>query len=60
MISITDNGCGFIFTSGVPGSDGITGMHQRMEKLGGQCVINSQTGQGTMVQLSLPLGKNGA
>src|SRR5208282_2086410 len=36
MISVTDNGCGFETASGEPGSDGITGMHERMEKLGGQ------------------------
>ncbi len=59
MISITDNGCGFARTSGAPGSDGITGMRQRMAKLGGHCLVASQAGQGTTVDLSLPLGKNG-
>jgi len=60
MIIITDNGRGFAGSPGLPGSDGLAGMRQRMEKLGGQCVINSQLGQGTMVELNLPLGKNGA
>jgi signal transduction histidine kinase len=60
MITITDNGRGFAGSPGLPGSDGLAGMRQRMEKLGGQCVINSQLGQGTMVELNLPLGKNGA
>jgi signal transduction histidine kinase len=58
MISITDNGCGFETTAGTPGSDGIIGMHERMKKLGGRCVINSHAGQGTHVEFSLALGKN--
>ena len=60
MITITDNGRGFTCSPGAPGSDGLTGMRQRMDKLGGQCVINSRLGQGATVKLSLPLGKNGA
>jgi signal transduction histidine kinase len=59
MISITDNGCGFEACAGKPGSDGVTGLHERMEKLGGRCVINSHAGQGTTVEFSLALGKNG-
>ena len=59
MISINDNGCGCAVTKGMPGSDGIPGMHQRMEKLGGHCVITSAPGHGTTVELSLPLKKTG-
>jgi signal transduction histidine kinase len=59
MISIADNGCGFEASAGTPGSDGVTGMHERMEKLGGRCVINSHAGRGTTVEFSLALGKNG-
>jgi signal transduction histidine kinase len=58
MISIADNGCGFEASAGTPGSDGVTGMHERMKKLGGRCVINSHAGQGTNVEFSLALGKN--
>ena len=59
MITITDNGRGFAGNTEVlPGSDGLAGMHQRMEQLGGQCVLKSQLGCGTTVELSLPLGKN--
>ena len=60
IISITDNGCGFETTVGTPGSDGVTGLYERMEKLGGRCVINSHAGQGTTVELSLALGTNGS
>jgi signal transduction histidine kinase len=59
MISVTDNGCGFAPRAATPGSDGITGMHERMEKLGGRCLIDSHVGQGTTVELSLALGKDG-
>jgi signal transduction histidine kinase len=57
MISIIDDGCGFESAPGVPGSDGISGMQERMKKLGGRCVINSQPGQGTTVEFILPLGE---
>jgi signal transduction histidine kinase len=57
MITVIDNGCGFASSADVPGSDGITGMRQRMVKLGGQCVIDSQLGRGTTVKLRLPLNK---
>jgi signal transduction histidine kinase len=59
MISIADNGCGFETGAGAPGSDGVIGLHERMEKLGGRCVINSRSGQGTTVEFGLALGKNG-
>jgi signal transduction histidine kinase len=58
MISIADNGCGFEASTSTPGSDGVTGLYERMKKLGGRCVINSHAGQGTSVEFSLALGKN--
>jgi signal transduction histidine kinase len=60
LISITDNGCGFEIISDVPGNDGVIGIHQRMEKLGGRCVIDSGMGSGTKVELSLPLENHGS
>lgn len=56
-ISVTDNGCGFESASAAPGSDGITGMKQRMEKLGGACRVSSAAGRGTTVEFHLPLGR---
>jgi signal transduction histidine kinase len=56
MISITDNGRGFESAEGRPGNDGITGMRQRMEKLGGKCKVASRAGQGTTIEFSLLLG----
>lgn len=60
MISIADNGCGFEAGAGTPGSDGVTGLHERLKKLGGRCVINSHERKGTTVEFSLALGKNGS
>ena len=57
-IAVADNGKGFAFDASLPGSDGLASMRQRMQKLGGQCEINSKTGRGTAVEFRLPLGEN--
>lgn len=53
VVFISDNGCGFISDSGHPGSDGLSGMCDRLQKLGGACDISSQPGQGTTVEFRL-------
>jgi signal transduction histidine kinase len=55
-LAVTDNGRGFVPTDCRTGSDGITGMKERMSKLSGCCEINSQPGTGTSVVFWLPLG----
>jgi signal transduction histidine kinase len=60
LISVTDNGRGFECADGMPGNDGIAGMRERMEKLGGRCAIVSHAGRGTTIELSLLLGKDGS
>jgi signal transduction histidine kinase/ligand-binding sensor domain-containing protein len=52
-LSAEDNGRGF---SAAPDefSEGLRGMHERMQRLGGSCRIESSSG-GTRVELSLPL-----
>lgn len=57
-ITVADNGKGFAFGNGLPGSDGLASMQQRMQKLGGQCGVKSQAGQGTTIEFRLPLGEN--
>jgi signal transduction histidine kinase len=52
-ISIADNGCGFECGSAHPGSDGISGMRTRLQKLGGACNISSQPGHGTTIEFCL-------
>lgn len=54
-VSVADDGRGFVPSECQTGCDGITGMKQRMAKLGGQCEINSTPGVGTTVEFRLPL-----
>jgi signal transduction histidine kinase len=60
QILLADDGRGFTPGPADPGSDGLAGMKQRMEKLGGACRINSSPGRGTTVGLSLPLERSHA
>jgi signal transduction histidine kinase len=59
-ISVADNGRGFEPNGATPGSDGIAGMKQRMQKFGGDCRVNSAAGRGTTVEFHLPLGRKGS
>ena len=54
-IAIRDNGRGLPLPESAPGSDGLAGMRQRLEQLGGDCRITSQPGRGTTVEFCLPL-----
>jgi len=49
---IQDNGRGFQAASKTDGN-GLANMQRRLESLGGNCVIESQPGQGTSVHLTL-------
>jgi signal transduction histidine kinase len=53
-IAIADNGCGFDVTP-VPCGNGLANLRERLDGLGGRCEIETQTGKGTTVQLTLPL-----
>lgn len=53
-VTLRDDGCGF----GEPGKarrNGIGNMHERMREIGGTCAIASTVGEGTTVELRLPL-----
>jgi signal transduction histidine kinase len=57
---IADDGCGFNTDGGVPtgvhaGRYGLLSMRERAEALGGQLVLDSAPGQGTIITVSLPL-----
>jgi signal transduction histidine kinase len=53
---VKDNGIGFDpGSAGRPGSQGLAGLHQRMQELGGECEVSSVKGGGTTVRLILPL-----
>jgi len=60
-LSVRDNGKGFSGAPPVarPGHYGITGMHERAERIGGNLAIESHPGEGTEVYLTLPLKKDG-
>ena len=60
IITVGDNGRGFDMTAGLPGSDGLVNMRERLVKLGGRCDIHSKPGEGTTVQFLLPLGEEGS
>jgi signal transduction histidine kinase len=53
-ISLKDNGCGFDPDAQHDGW-GVASMYKRAEELGGEMVLQTQPGQGTVVILSVPL-----
>lgn len=55
-VRLCDNGCGFdVAVNPSSGSDGLVSMTDRMAKLGGRCDISATKGEGTTVELRLPL-----
>jgi len=52
---VKDNGCGFEAGAELAGADGLRNIRERIERMGGQCEITSQPGQGTCVSLCVPL-----
>ena len=54
-VSLNDDGGGFDRAVTLPGSDGLTGMEERLQELGGVCRIIPDPGRGTTVEFSLPL-----
>jgi signal transduction histidine kinase len=53
-ISVLDNGRGLAIAE-APGQDGVSGMHERLRQLGGECRIESRSDQGTAVEFRLKL-----
>jgi signal transduction histidine kinase len=55
MISVEDNGRG-LETGAKPGDGlGLTGMHERLQQLGGKCEVTPGTAGGTCVKLFIPV-----
>jgi signal transduction histidine kinase len=54
-ITIADTGCGFDAGIRQNGHYGLTNMKQRMQKLGGNCSIESKPGAGTVVHLQMTI-----
>jgi signal transduction histidine kinase len=60
-VEIQDDGCGFEASSSRSPDGhhfGLTGMRERVEKLGGEFQLSSYPGQGTQVCLSIPAGQS--
>ena len=57
VITIHDNGRGFDYTVNSPGNDGLRGMRQRLQELGGTCLIESFAARGTLVRFLVPLNE---
>jgi len=57
IITITDNGQGIdgVGNQSGPGHDGMAGMRDRLKHFSGNCLITSQSGQGTTVEFRIPL-----
>lgn len=54
-LNICDNGLGFdVSTAGMTGGLGIRGMQERASLMGGRLRVNSSTGRGTQVRLTVP------
>lgn len=58
-MTVTDNGTGFdpVEVGAGGGHFGLQVMAQRAERIGGQLTVNSGHGQGTQVQVRLPMGR---
>ena len=54
-LTITDDGCGFDPTQIAAGHYGLIGLNERVKLLGGQVVVNSRPGQGTGLEIKIPL-----
>lgn len=56
MISIRDNGRGMApGVAAAPGTDGLSGMRERLQQFRGSCRITSNPGEGAIVEFRLPL-----
>jgi signal transduction histidine kinase len=56
-VLVRDNGCGIdehVLQSGREGHFGLSGMHERAERIGGKLKVWSRTSAGTEVELSVP------
>lgn len=57
-VAIEDDGAGFNTAAAVPaGHFGLIGMRERVEKLGGEFRLRSESGKGTTVEVVVPLEK---
>jgi signal transduction histidine kinase len=56
-VQVKDDGCGFDVASTLSSSDGhygLVGMQERVKRMGGKLILNSQSGAGTELTLDIP------
>lgn len=58
VLTVEDDGAGFLFHEVGPGSYGLRGMSERAELLSGRLSVFSRPGGGTTVRAIIPLGRN--
>jgi signal transduction histidine kinase len=54
-VAVADNGRGFDLTARHAGSNGLASMKERLNRLGGECEMESVAGKGTTVRFTAPL-----
>jgi signal transduction histidine kinase len=54
-VRVDDDGCGLVNPSSEGSPDGLRGMRERLDAIGGTCEILSMSGEGTSVTFSLPV-----
>jgi signal transduction histidine kinase len=54
-MTIGDDGCGFELAAGHPGHHGLESMRSRAREIGGDLTIDSSPGQGTFIQVGVPV-----
>ena len=55
VLSVTDDGVGFQTVPKAEAQDGLINLQERLKKIGGNCEIKSNIGQGTKIIFQLPL-----
>lgn len=60
ILKISDNGKGFDPDMRRPGSFGLDGVRERVHTLGGEVALFSASGQGTVLEVRLPIGNASA
>jgi signal transduction histidine kinase len=55
VVRVADNGRGFVTPGGDGSRDGLVGMRQRLQRLGGRCEINGTSSHGTTVTFIIPM-----
>jgi len=53
LLTISDDGCGI--APGIARGRGMQGMQERVQALGGDCLVETATGRGTSLRIAIPL-----